>query len=638
MCFANPPANQQGSAVLRGIFCLILMMMSSALASATTVPPAIKLAPTEEELASLRQEVEQAKDRRSWEAAAWTLLDALDRKGASQGAEALWIVDQLLTTHTDHPILLWRRGGARRRLADTSGAMQDFERLVKAAPSHPLAARALRALPALYLRDGFPQKSAAADERLIQAGLADPVAVLTRLARTYAVLGDAKKTRSALERLYALDPDRVLYDPDIAWYWADAAERTMSKAEAARVLLRFANVFPRDPRRVEAFLRAARQFKQLGASELALRLTSEAIDQGHDPGKVLEARIMRAELYQEHGLTGDARYEYQLIVDQTQEGAIAARALRRLIDMDIEEHGRRTALLTLAAFIQRGDGIAGTLARNIFETEMNLLAGEIADKPEEAVFYHELARRIDQVASLPRQIQLDAAALRESIGDNERAAALYSILASRPWGNRSVALAGLARTRPLDSGMGAEANHLDRLEALARDEEWAQVSNLIEQKDPLGVEEEAARKIAARAAFAQGRPQRAAELLEPIKRIKGEAALLRGDARALDGRWTQACDDYRRARDLPLDSERRWLEVRMAACEFREKKIDAARIRLEAILGADPPEPVAYAAMDLLSLIPRSSNNRSPDSATKPVESGKTSDSTPRGRRAEGAS
>ncbi|UCF67688.1 MAG: tetratricopeptide repeat protein, partial [Acidobacteriota bacterium] len=225
--------------------------------------------PTEAQLNRLRAALDRAETRPEWEATARTLLDALDRSGSGQGAEAAWLVQHLMETHPDDPRLAWRWADQQRHQGDPKGALSDLQHLIETHPEHSIAVRARRALPALFLAVGQPAESARADEALIADGLADPIPVLQRLARTYAQLGEPGQAREALDRLRALAPERVTYDPTLMWIAAETAERLDPPETAAAAMLRFANLVPDDRRRSSALLHAAKAFREVGNRELA---------------------------------------------------------------------------------------------------------------------------------------------------------------------------------------------------------------------------------------------------------------------------------------------------------------------------------------------------------------------------------
>ena len=196
--------------------------------------------------------------RAAGEATARERLAALDRAGGAPEVEVVRLAGELLALSPDDTTLLWRRGDALRRLGQDERALADLQKLIRLAPASPYAVRARRALPLLFLRAGLDREAAQADEELLAQRLADPVAVLPRLAQTYSRLGQAREVRATIERLRAIDRERATGDCELAWLEADAIARLEPPPAAAAAMLDFAARFPNDRRRGEALERAGR--------------------------------------------------------------------------------------------------------------------------------------------------------------------------------------------------------------------------------------------------------------------------------------------------------------------------------------------------------------------------------------------
>ncbi len=561
----------------------------------------------EARIRELRARLERAENRGAWDAAAFELLVELDRQGQANSSEATWLVDHLLEGHPDNPMLLWRRAMARRRKGDARGAVIDLERLVRVAPESPWAVRALRALPALYLQLGERVKAARADERLLRERLADPVAVLGRLARTYALLGRVRKVQETLARLEALEPGRIVRNPDLLWLWADAKARLGSPREAARAMLRFANVYPRDPRRPEALLRAARALEKIGRSRTALALAQEVVETADDPVKIAAARLFTAQVLEKQRDEDDAWIAYRDVLESATDPLLVAKAIRRLVDLKVEKEGRRAALLMLAGIIESGDRLSRTFARSHFDRIVRLMAPDLEKDELAAAFVLRLAERLGQVDEITPGIRLAAGRLRERVGEYDRAAAIYRVLEKHWYGPIArQARLGLARCAPDEVPEGIAPDDPARLAALAREEHWKVIREVLRGSRLGGRDAAAKRTLLARAAWAEGDVPAARAALEPLGEVTGEAALLRGDARAIAGAWEEACRDFRAAaRTLPRNAPGAdWAQVRVAACELREGSRERAEQRLRAILAGDPPEPVRFAVENLLGIPP----------------------------------
>lgn len=535
------------------------------------------------------------------------LLDALDRTGRGRGRDAAVLVDRLLHDRPDDPVLLWRRAVARRRTNDPEGAVADLERLARDFAGQPLGVRARRALPQAYLSAGRREQSAQADEDLIHDRLADPAAVLSRLTRTYALLGDAERTKSALDRLRTEAPEKVKTDADLVFLEADVADRLGSREEASTALMKFANTFPRDPRRGDALRRAAHAFEGQGQHELALRVMAESASEAGSQRVAVAARLDRGRMLEGVGRGADARDEYERVLHDAGDRAVAETALSRMIDMTVELNGRDAALALLAARLAQGERLAREAAQDQFVLLVTGMADELAANPPKAAYVVTLAERAQVTAKLPPAVRFAAAGLRETLGENARAAAMYKDLAAGDGPLAEKARAGLLRCNPRETVPAGGATDPDRLAALERDEAWPVILESLRAEPNVPVKHDVpVRSSGARAAFATGDAAWAAEVLDPLKdRATGSAALLRGDARALAHDWVGACRDYRAAAGPELaDAEREWLEVRLASCEIRENRKDDAKRRLAAVVAKKPGEPAALAAERLLGELP----------------------------------
>ncbi len=577
----------------------LLALLCYPLLAAPAAPPAVSIEPKQSLVQELRGAVADAEDRASWEAAAWALLDALDRQGKARENETLWLVSHLLETHPDHPALLWRRADTERAIGNAAGALEDLERLIAKHPEHPYAVRARRALAALYIMAERKEDAVRADESLLVDGIADPVAVLTRLARTYDELGRADKVRHTLQRLEKVAPDRLDTNNELFWLRALTEDEFGTPQEASRRFMRFVNLFPRDSRRSEALLRAGRAQLRLGNAPLALKIVGEAVSEAERPDLAAEARMLRGEIFEGLGKSADAREEYKAVLTGALDPEAAALALEHLVKIERDSKGAEGALWMLASLIARGDALSREMARNHFDEIMRALSPELVKDPARAAVFHELTLGIAQRHALSHDAQLAAGQLLEKVGDDARAASIYRGLlhALGPAGKTArrelVTVDPEAKPKKLDPATPA------RLEALAQRERW---DLLIEALGDEAPKTSAATRLGAQARFARGEFAEALALLDKKSLTRVDELTLRGDARAYAGRWKPACNDYRsahkRAKRAPLAP---WLELRVAVCELREGAADKARTRLEALLEKDPAMPVSFAAEDLLA-------------------------------------
>lgn len=563
-------------------------------APAPSAAPAGPLTADEQRLLDARRRLADAAGDAERLAAARALLAEFDRQGEGRGREARRLVDMLLEAAPQDPALLWRRADDQRRARELDAALGTLTHLVEVAPAHPLAARARRALPALLLETGRREQSVRADEDLLERRAADPGAVLARLARTYALLGDLERARAAVTRLGAAGADRLRYDPDLAWIGADATAASAAPRAAAAALLRFANLFPDDPRRPEALLRAARSLQAAGSPEVALRLMNEALAVARTPSLELAGRLDRGEVLTQTGAHDAARADYERVFGDASDRDTAARALGRVVDIVVGTDGPDAALALLAAKVEAKERFAAECVPHEWRRVLARLGDGLALQPDRAAYVAEVAERARLTTTLPPDVRLSAAALREQVGAYDKAAALYAGLAGAPGATGARAREGLVRCRPREVAPGTAPAEPARLAGLVREEAWTLVLGALTGSRAI---DPATRTLAARSAFMAGRPAEAKDLLEPLPHPKGEAALLRADARALAGDWPAACRDYRAApgQDL-VPVEAAWLEVRIGACALREGRLDEARARVRAVLEASPAEPAGSAA------------------------------------------
>lgn len=456
------------------------------------------------------------------------------------------------------------------------------------------------------------EQSAEADEAVLRRGGSDAELVLPRLARTYALLADMPRLRSALDRLERVAPERIRGDRELLYLAADVADRSGSREEAAAALLRFVNVFPQDGRRSEVLLRAARAFENQGEREVALQLTDEALKGAPRPATATAGQMGRAELLERIGRRAEARDEFNRVFEEAPDWDTAARALGRTIDLTIEMEGRMSALLLLAGKIQARTPFAAGVGRPLFLSLVAGLTDDLQGDPLRAAFVDELARRVGLDLVAPPALALQAAGLRERVGAYESAAVRYAPLAALRDPEGRAARAGLARCRPREFPKDTTPDP-ERAAALAREEAWPVVFRAAMRSDAAGRREEGLRLVGARAAFMVHEAAAAATLLTPVQNAGGSAALMRGDARALAGDWSAACRDYRAAQGPGLlTAEDLWLAVRLAACAARSGRPSEARARAQALLDRAPDEPAALAAEMLLSARQRSARRTGP--------------------------
>ena len=580
--------------------------------AAKTKTAAAASEPTAEEIAiaSIRDRLRRASTSAEQSRLAGDLLKALDRFGHGRDREALTLVDRLLQDRPDDAALLWRRCDGRRRYNDLDGAIADAEKLAADHGGEEFGVRARRALPMLYLRTGRREQSALADEALLRDGLADPAAVLVRLVRTYALLDDPPRLKDSVERLGRVWPERVQYDPDLAWLRADSAAKVDAPEAGAAALLRFANLYPRDLRRGEALVRAAKIYQDLDNRPLALALMEEASRDARTVGVAVASGLGRAEMLDSLGQATGAREQYEQVLADAPDAETAGRALEKMVDVTRRIEGPVGALVLLASKINSGSKYGGEPGRRLFLQIAGEMRGQLAADAVTAAFVHALAREAHCEASLPAEVVLSAASLREAVGEQDMAATMYKPLAVLPGENGEAARHGLARSRPRELPPGVDPADPLRLEALEREQAWPLVLKAITGALD-GKDAARARTLGARAAFLVNDPTWARELLEKLSSPSPEAALMRGDARALAGEWPTACRDYRAAEGPELgEAAAGWLQVRLAACETREGKDDDARARLNALLERKPGEPAAVAAERLLAQLPAADRGR----------------------------
>lgn len=528
---------------------------------------------------------------------AW--LGDLDREGQGQSAEALKLITALLELDPRDPQWLWRQAEGARLEGKDETALALYRRLIEADPGHPLAVRALRAVGGVAFKTGQFAQSAEADEKLLAGRLADPLPVLTRLAASYARLGRMDEVKKVLERARHTAPEETRSDPHLNWLTAELTEKEGNRAAAAKAMLDFANLFPRDKRAVEALLRAARARGDDGLLQSALAISGQAVEKAGDSGLRAAGMMIRGELLDKLENREEALLAYKEALGGAQDPVQVGAALRRVVDITIQTEGTAAALEVLAQQARRPNPVVAAVARSHFLALIKIEGERPGVAPADAAVMVELARRIG-IDQPPPLLQLGAARLQEQVGDYALAAGAYGKLAAFPgeWGKE--ARLGLARSRPETAPPGLEADHPERLGALKREEKWAAIEEILPAENLAGKEAETKRILAARAAFQRNDPGRVLELLGRADLHQGEGILLRADARTVTGEWKAACADYRQADGLIAGGpEREWLEVRLAECEARGGKASAARKRLRDLLAGSPADPAALAAEQL---------------------------------------
>ncbi len=598
---------------MRKFLPLVLLLVSVAVpavraAGEEPVPPPTGREERERDrVAELRAQLKGSVGSGAWETTARELLAALDRSGAASEIEIVKLTDGLLALSPDDATLRWRRGNALRRLGQDERALADLQKLIQLAPDSPYAVRARRALPALYLRVGLAREAAQADEELLAQKLVDPVAVLPRLAQTYSKLGQPTEVRATVERLRAIDRERANADRDLAWLEADAIERLGPPAEASSVMLAFAARFPDDRRRGEALVRAARARGDLGDLEPAIEIAGRAIAEPLPPAAAQGTRVARAELLERAGRSKEAGEDFRSVLATSFDPGMIDRVLSRYVDIELERRGTEGAVIALAAVVAEGRPAVAGPARQRMAVLLDGLAASREVPAERAAFVVQLVEKADPELEIPPALRLAAAQLWEGVGDCARASNAYlSLVLEDPPVNREAGR-GLARCRPQAQPPGLPADSEERLAALRREQRWDVARELVKTvedgKGPPdgGAGTQQLRALAARAAFAANDAAGVREALEPLPRVDGETALLRGDFYATQGDWTRACRDYDAARAaIALAYQADWLEVRLAECEARRGDAKAARVRLAAVIEGKPAEPVASAAALLL--------------------------------------
>lgn len=356
-------------------------------------------------------------------------LAALDRSGGASVEQIARLADEALALAPDDATLLWRRGDALRRLGQDERALADLQRVIALAPGSPYAVRARRALPPLLARVGLDREAAEADEALVAERLVDPVAVLPRLAATYARLGRSRETLATIARLRALDRARADGDGELAWLEADAFERRAAPREAERVMLAFAVRFPDDPRRGEALVRAARARAARGELAAAIELADRAVAEPLPSASAQTVRIARAELLERAGRSDEAAADLRVVLETAADPVTIERVLSRYVDVEMERRGSEGAVAALAALIAGGRPALAEPARLRMGELLDGLAASGPTAPERAAFLVELAVQTDPALAIPPALQLAAAQLWEGVGDCERAARAYRILA-----------------------------------------------------------------------------------------------------------------------------------------------------------------------------------------------------------------
>jgi tetratricopeptide (TPR) repeat protein len=558
--------------------------LGQAVAAGASEPP---------DLDRMRERLAATETPEQWEKQARELLAVLDRQGLSRSPEAFALVEQLIGVAPEDPVLLWRRADMERRSGRTEEAIADLEYLIEMAGDHPLAVRARRALPALFLRVGRPEESARADEVLLTEGLADPVAVSIRLAHTYAALDRPEALRRTLARLESLDPSKLDTDPELMWLDARATEGAGDTRTAAEKLLRFANLHTTDNRRTEAMVRAAELYADLDRRGLAIGLLREVIASEPELGLAMEARLRLARLLQADGQVDQSLEQLTTILDEALDPETVAGALRLLLEGTERREGLEAAVGQATSLIAAGDRFHVEMARNHLDRLIRELEPSLQDDPARLLYYYEMLRAVEQEMAFSPAARLTVAGELERMGLREQAATVYRTVVGHFGPEREQAHEGLVRTAPRETPAETREELEQRLRALAREEAWDEILRVVDG-DRISPEAEAEiLAIAARSLFEQGDLQRIEDLLDGAKAPDGRLAALRGDARALTGSWNEACGDYRLAADAEAEGAlAAWLEWRLVLCDARSGRSEEASKRLDALRSGEPGPPV----------------------------------------------
>ena len=528
--------------------------------------------------------------------AARDALSALDAAGDVDSAEGRWLIDRLLEAEPGDTELLWLRARLRTAVGDLDGAIRDLEALVAASPPRDLLAAALRRLSRAYAEAGRPADQLRIDRILLDEKLEDEVPVLVRMAKAYRARGDLKSTRQVLDRLLLVAPDELRFNADLVWIAAEISARVDEPLAAGRRYLAFANLFPDDPRCVEALLEAARLMRKAGHPRGAMLIAGEAVERGGQGRLSEKALLLRAGIEEQIGEKQRARVDYYSVVAHTLDPALAADALRELVELSLAEDGLQPTLMMLAGLAIRGDGYCRTFAASHFVRLMRVSEDKLIHDDRDAAFYMTIAFEMGDPELLPAGVRLRAARFFGSLGDGRKVAEILGPLATR-LGETGRRARELLAEHGLEVPLGGQTMSLvERAERLWRRRAWGELIELLDDTTLSREDSPRLRALRADAELRVGRPGTARRVLGPSPRTGPEKILL-ADAESLLGNWKKACAHYRAAAgdDLPR-VERAWCEVRVAECEHREGRTSRSRQRLVRLMQADQPPGPACAA------------------------------------------
>ncbi len=525
--------------------------------------------------------------------AARAALAALDADGEVDSVEGRWLLDRLLEAEPDDTELLWLRARLRSAVGDVPGTIHDLETLVAASPPAALRATALRWLARSYAEEGRYREEVRIERILLDEQLEEPVPVLIRLAKAHRRLGNLKATREVLDRLLHIAPDELRFNPDLVWIAAETSRRVDEPLRAGRRFLDFANLFPDDPRSVEALVEAARLMQNAGRLQGARMIAGEAIARGGDGHMAAAARLLRAEIEERLGRRREARADYHYVVTHTLDPSLAADALRELVELSLSDDGLRPTLLMLAGMTIRGDGYSKTFGASHFARLMRAGHEKLVRTDRDAAFYMTLAFEMGAPELLPAEVRIRAARFFGSLGDREKVQRILAPLAAT-LGEQGRKARALMAEHGLKTPLGEAKAKLDeRATLLWRARDWKALAELLDDTTLATAGTPRLRALRADAELRLGRPAEARRVLDRAPR-SGSGKILFADAASLRGDWKAACAAYRAAAadDLPA-VERAWCEVRVAACEHREGQPDRARKRIARLMNA--PEPIGPA-------------------------------------------
>ncbi|GAB4223265.1 MAG: hypothetical protein Kow0062_23020 [Acidobacteriota bacterium] len=520
-------------------------------------------------------------------------LAALDAAGEVDSVEGRWLIDRLLDANPGDTELLWLRARLRSAVGDVEGAIRDLEALVAAGPAPELRAAALRRLARAYEETGRAADEVRVDRVLLDEKLEDPVPVLIRMAKAYRRLGDIRSTREVIDRLLVVAPDELRFNADLVWIAAETSRRVDPPLVAGRRYLAFANLFPDDPRSVEALLEAARLAQTAGHLRGAALIATTAIDRGGEGRLAESARLLRAGIEERLEQHDAARRDYHAVVSRTLDPALAAEALRELVELSLSADGLEPTLRMLAGMASRGDGYSRTFATSHFARLMRVGEKELVRTDRDAAFWVTVAREIGNLDVLPATTRLRAARFFGSLGDTEQVVQIAGPLAATLGPDGDAARALLAE-HDIDPPFGERRVPLARRAvALWRARDWNGLVELLDDATLAAHGSPRLRALRADAELRLGRPDAALRVLGRNPASASER-LLRGDAASMRGDWKTACASYRSAAGDDLSAvERAWCEVRLAECAHRDGDTERSRERIARWIAA--PEPVGPA-------------------------------------------